>query len=1084
MLLTARRLRLMARIFLALILSLVALLAVAVYLLQRNPEALTRHYLDELSARTGLTFRVEAVDVVLLPVPSIAVSNGGVEGPDLHFTVAYATLRPDFLDLLRGRFTPRSITLLRPRLYGKANLPLADFKTLAARFSARSGEAGGLPALPEDCRLAVVQGQAELTSVDGTRLQLLGLQCRLDVKAPTGISGRVQWGTGLLRPRDSAPVRLDGFLLEGGTDLAAPLTRTPQLTARGALRLPPWLAELKFTLHFSGGNSGWTARTDLRGDLLKDSALLPFFLTGTAAMRDRQDQTVSLENFHLGLGPDSGRLSARLSLGGMDSSDRAGPNLAGRLQLHRASLTQWLGFARKLAPGLQLALDNLTDASLDFRLDGKGLVVPNIVVRAAGSRFTGSGGVASWARPEVALDLKTDRVNLGLAIPEAVGKPPLALRFDHGPLTPMPGGPLLPGETGLDYNIRLAAQRVDYGPLVINDALVVISPGKLDPKTRLEDTLLSADGRLYGGSVRGDLVLGGGPELPYAIKMRIRDVDGAALGRALPVLPVSGGRLRGDVAIMSQGRELDEFLSKLRGSVTARAENGALRLPRNTASGTKTTDALAFSGLDLGLKINLAAWENGRLGLDGQWQGALQGDGLEARADFNGRFWFSGDGADGGNLDFQNLPGSLDLRLSPERSTLPEGLQARVAGRFSCQAARSQLSVQEAHLSALGVEAHGQALISAGRDGPSWQGRFSAYAPDLNQTLRRARGVSVKLPGPLRALELEAAFKGDTEALALSQLRAKLDQTTVTGSLAASWRKELSLEFQLAADQLNLDSYLEDRKASAAKGDRAGTEAPAQKKAAGKAWDLRFLRTFRAKGELRVKALTAWRFKLHEVRLPVTLEKGRLTCEAVTGRFYGAPLHSRGFVDFTQGMTFENSLSVENFDLTAASKDRGGSAALGGRASLSSEVRATLTGPGQLPKALNGRWRFTVLEGVYQQREPDGQLKGKVTRFDAAGASGNIAAGVARSSDFYLKSPDLKVNGGGWIDLNNETLDCNFTVNMKSLPDFPLRLYGSLSDSKTSIGAGKLILNTLGGITQGFVDVLGGIVQGTWRLFR
>lgn len=67
MFLTARRLRLLLRIFLALLLVLSVLLATAFYLLQRNPEALTRHYLDGISARTGLIFCVEAVDVVLLP---------------------------------------------------------------------------------------------------------------------------------------------------------------------------------------------------------------------------------------------------------------------------------------------------------------------------------------------------------------------------------------------------------------------------------------------------------------------------------------------------------------------------------------------------------------------------------------------------------------------------------------------------------------------------------------------------------------------------------------------------------------------------------------------------------------------------------------------------------------------------------------------------------------------------------------------------------------------------------------------------------------------------------------------------------
>ena len=91
---------------------------------------------------------------------------------------------------------------------------------------------------------------------------------------------------------------------------------------------------------------------------------------------------------------------------------------------------------------------------------------------------------------------------------------------------------------------------------------------------------------------------------------------------------------------------------------------------------------------------------------------------------------------------------------------------------------------------------------------------------------------------------------------------------------------------------------------------------------------------------------------------------------------------------------------------------------------------------------------------------------------------------MARSSDFYLKGSGLQVNGGGWIDFNSETLDCNFNVSMKNVPDFPLRLYGSLDNTKTSIGAGTLILNTLGDITKGFVDVLGGIVEGTWKLFR
>ncbi|WP_298032946.1 AsmA-like C-terminal region-containing protein [uncultured Desulfovibrio sp.] len=1065
MFLTSRPLRILLRIFLALLIALSVLLATAFYFLQRNPEALTLHYLDELSARTGLTFTVESVDVVLLPVPSIVMSNASVEGKELLFSVAYATLRPDFLALLRGAFEPRDISLVRPCLRGVLPLPLGDPGALAARFG---GSGGGLPDLLTDCRMAIVQGEADLTGTDGARLQLGSLQCRLDTESPARVSGRVHLGAALLRRQGAPLIRLDNFLVEGESDPRRPLTATPKLLISGALRWPPHLERFKLALNFQAGVTGWAARADLNGELAKDQELLPFALAGTAAVRGRE-QNVSLERVQLEFGPDSGELSGMLRLPGTASGAEQGFSLDGRLLLHRASLTQWLGFARNLAPGLQLALDNLTDGSMDFHLDGQGLKVPRIAVRCAGARFTGSGGVASWAKPEVALDLKADRLNLGLAIPEAVGKPPLGPRFFHGPLTPMPGEPLQPGETGVNYDIRLAAAGVDYGLLRIEDAKVVIRPGKMD-KNGLEDTLLAADGRFYGGSIHGECILGGGKEHPYAISMRFRDVNGAPLGKTMPALPVKSGRLRADVDIMSQGRELAGFLGKLRGTVSVRGERGSLRPPGSSGE-------LAFSGMEVELRARSAVWEKGRLGLDGQWRGALDSADLNGQADLNGRLWFSGDGGGNGNLDFQNLPGNLTLRLSPALSSLPEGLQADLSGDFSCQGARNQLAVGNAHASALGVELRGQAQVSGSRDGLGWQGSVSAIIRDLNRTLRLAFNTAAKLPPALNKLSLEADFKGSSDTLSLSNIRARLDQSAVGGSLTASLRKpQPDLNFNLGMDKLNLNRYLDDKK-----------DAPAKKgapKPSGEKWNFRFMRGFSAKGELRVKELTGWRFKAQDIKLPFMLENGLLNCGPNTASFYGAALQGRAKIDFNKGLRFESSLAVTDFDLTAASRDRGGDAVLGGRGSISSEVRGALTGPGQLPAALDGAWRFIVRDGSYQKRGGDGGLKGRPTLFGLASASGSITAGMVRSADFSLQGPGLKVHGGGWIDPNNETLDCNFTVNMKNLPDFPLRLYGSLHDSKTSIGAGKLILNTIGGITSGFVDVLGGIVEGTWKLFR
>ena len=1175
------RLRLILRILLALLLTLSAMSAGVFWLLQRNPQALAEHYIEQIAASTGLTITVESVNVALLPLPSLAVSNATVTGKGLSFTVAYATLRPDFLALLRGELLPRNITLLRPQFQGQVPVALANSLLIPAApapkappggtntstgadavsgketgASARQTATAGNPAqvaaptsakasakspaktsgkatpappslplqsqtqpspaaaetpplaasenqpspvprssegetslqawiaqlasgsgtqtslLPGRFRLAISQGEVNLTGSDQTSLTATGLQCDIETEETTRLQGNLFCATAVLQPEGQPASRFDNLTIAGKTNLSAPLSSTPQLVAKGTLQLPIWLARLNFSVSLKADELGWSLANDLEAELRKDEVLLPAHITGTVGGSKGNNETVSLENLRLLLGPDEVSVNGTLHMGGPDMF-----LVEGRLLIKRASLTEWLGFARNLAPGLQVALDEVTLGSLDFSVDGKGLRVPHIDVTASGSRFLGSGGVASWAKPELVLDLKAETVNLGRAIPESVGIQPAEPRYGHGPLTPMPGTPVVPGEVGLDYNIRLGATLVNYGPIVINDALVVIKQGLVDQVTHFEDTLLLVDGTLYGGSVKGDTILGGSPDTPYAIRLHMRDVNGENLAKALPVMPVSGGKLRGDVDIMSQGRELDMFLGKLRGTVTVRAEKGQLRPPSNTSS-KASLGAVNFKTLDVSLKARTAAWDQGRLGLEGQWNATLADEGIDADVALNGRLWFSGDGSGGGNMDFQGLPGTLKANVSAEKSFPPEGLQAQISGKFSCQAARNQLSVSEAHANMLGADITGSAQVGMGKDGLGWQGKISALIPDSTKTLRLLGAVSPNVPHPLRRVELDTTFKGDAASLSLTEFNAKVDQKTLSGSVALDWRKELALRFKLSMPQLDLDRYM---------GDKAGGsgESPKSKKSPeSKPWDLRFMKAFSAEGEAHVGLLTLWKLHTQDLRLKVKMDNGNLRYESLGGKFYGSSLAAHGELQFNKGVSFANSLTIDNFDLAAASKDRGGSSALGGQTTIHSEMDADLTASGQIPAHLNGKWRFSVRNGFYQSRDKDGQLKGKATRFDASGSSGTVTHGLAKSGDFYLKGQDMTVTGGGWVDLNNETLDCNFTVNMKNLPEFPLRMYGSLDNSKTSIGAGKLLLNTIGGLTMGVVDVLGSVVEGTWKLFR
>ncbi|MDE7241960.1 MAG: hypothetical protein K2N62_08835, partial [Desulfovibrio sp.] len=537
-----RPLRLFFRVLVVALLVLAALMGVAYWFLQRDPGGLVNRYLGEAARGHGLAFSMGAVDVGLLPSPALSVSNVRIEGDGLALSAAFLTVRPDLFALLRGRFSPWSLTLVRPRLAARLDGPLSPPGAVAERLRAlldkpRGGpEAVPLAFLEGSCRLEITQGECRLTGADGASLALRGLQCRLKAAPPGDVEGSLQFASLRYATKDATLASLERFSLKGESDLARPLGATPGLTLAATLHARDWPGPLRLSLGFQGQPGGWNGNFALASDLGlggHTGEVVPLSVDGTAAMA-HGGRDIQLRAVNFALGPDSGRLDGNLRL--PDAS--RGPELAGSLLLHRASLTQWLGFARNLAPGLQLALDNITEASVDFRLDHKGLTAQRISAVCAGSRFTGSGGVPSWAAPEVVLDLRAEKVNLGLALPEAVAKPPESVHYPHPTLTPMPGEPLQPGETGINYDIRLAADTVRYGPVTLTGAKTRIYPGKLD-KNGLEDVLIDAEAAFYGGTFRGQCILGGSKALPYAITAQARGVNGAPLARAMPVLPLS-----------------------------------------------------------------------------------------------------------------------------------------------------------------------------------------------------------------------------------------------------------------------------------------------------------------------------------------------------------------------------------------------------------------------------------------------------------------------------------------------------------------------------------------------------------------
>lgn len=1088
----SRRLRLVARVMLAVLLLVFSCLAGGVYLLHRNSEALTAHVLEAFTAATGLTAEAASVDVVLLPVPTVFIGDVRIRSEDLHISVAYASLRPSFWKLLRGDVWPAHVQLLRPVLTGR--LPLAS---LTRPPDADGGPAGGrsfvLPPLPGSLRLEVQQGQMDVTAADGSRLVLDNLGLDLDAGPHDRLDGEAHWS--LLRVGNEHDILFTSrhVRLEGGGRLSSPLAASSRLHLEGQLQYGDWLRDLRADLHWEGGGGIWAVNGRLDGALTQSGQPIPFSLDGSARLMEAGGSRAELDGLNFTLDADSGRLDGVLHLPG---SER--PRLSGHLRMHRLSLTQWLGFARDLVPGLQLALDNITGVTADFELDGEGLRVPAISASCSGSRFSGTGGVPRWDKPVVTLELAARQVDLGLAIPEAVGQRPRQPAFPYAPLTsfdprpecwdqlaqrerPAPDGvPEAPSATDdLGYDIRLSARQLRYGPLHLQDARVGISPGK-PASTGLGRARLDVRAALYDGTLTAQATIGGGPEkTEFDITAGLKSIRASALGEHLPALPLRGGRLQAETTLRSMGGSIPAFLANLSGKAAVRADSGDL-----SAAG------LDYDRLALSLDLRQGRWKQGRVGLNGAWDLALEGKKLLAGARLDGTLWLGGDS----RVALEDCDARLHFTADREFSRLPQGIDLKMLGRLSARVRPPQLALQHADISALGAQYAGSLSLSGG-SAPGLSGSGSLRCDDLARTLSLIRESAPKLPQDLRALRLQGDWEYAARRFALKKFSSRLLDTDIQGEASVSFQKEPHIRFALSTPLLDIDALrrrLDPEEAAAdarreeqVRAAKAAGRAipPPPRPQAGKPWDLRFLQTFSLEGSLHAARIQSWKLTLTDARLPFKLNGGRLDYD-LQANLYGAVLRNTGHAQFDRGLRMENRLSVNAFDLAPASAARGGEARVSGRASVEVNATAALNASGQMPAAINGSWKLLVRDGMHQPLDKQGRNKGKPTRFSLLSASGNLRQGVARSGDLSLRSADMNVTGGGWINLVDETLDCSLRVDTPTMNNIPVRVYGSLHDVKTSISAGTVLLYALSGIAQGITGLVGGLLDGALGLFR
>ena len=409
--------------------------------------------------------------------------------------------------------------------------------------------------------------------------------------------------------------------------------------------------------------------------------------------------------------------------------------------------------------------------------------------------------------------------------------------------------------------------------------------------------------------------------------------------------------------------------------------------------------------------------------------------------------------------------GTFDPRpvLAALGAPLPEGAtvaSASLAAEFDADAAAAKVKGFKFSIGELKGEGE---LNLNDFAAPRYSGRFQAGFVDL-RALLAALGQAVPEtadPKAMTKVGVRTTFEGSKSGLNLPKLEFALDESYLQGSVKVSRFDAPSTRFDLKLNQIDVDRYLPPPPPEGAAPPAAAT---ATAPAAGN--PLAPLAALDLAGTLTIDQLKVKGMSAQAVSLTLKAKDGVVELKPASAKLYEGTYRGTAILDARgKEPRFHLDKQLQGVRIGTLLHDlTGEEARIDGRGN----VVLNLTGAGMEPEAvkrsLDGDVRFAFRDGavkgvnvVQLLREANARLKGRPappaganqTDFTELTGSLRVDKGIAVNRDFTAKSPLLRINGEGAVDLPQSRLDYGVQV----------KVVGSLQ------GQGGAELNELKGIT-------------------
>jgi AsmA protein len=301
---------------------------------------------------------------------------------------------------------------------------------------------------------------------------------------------------------------------------------------------------------------------------------------------------------------------------------------------------------------------------------------------------------------------------------------------------------------------------------------------------------------------------------------------------------------------------------------------------------------------------------------------------------------------------------------------------------------------------------------------------------------------SPTLPQKSLKVNLDGSVSVDAHAQDVAaRLGAQFDETHASTRVDVHGFSAPRIGFDVDIDRLNLDRYVPAAAAPAPAAESGkAAPAPAAAPAADPKIDLSALKALNLAGEARIGALQAHNMKAAKVKVGVHAAGGHLDVAPLAANLYQGTLNGAAKVD-ADGNRIGVNATLDGISIEPLLKDLIGKSLLEGHGGV--KLNVTTAGPtaGAMRRALAGTASLALRDGAVHginiaqklrdlkatlstgsvQTQPASSAE--KTDFSELSGSFSIKNGVATNSDLLAKSPLLRVNGAGTIDIGAGALD-------------------------------------------------------------